>query len=59
MDCLAWYKATCDFVPNCMELITAEMVETAGDRQWAAIPPASPLTQHDGGAVILKRTANR
>ena len=27
MDCLSCYKPTCDFVPNCMELITTDMVE--------------------------------
>ena len=29
MDCLACYKTTCDFVPNCMQLITADMVKDA------------------------------
>lgn len=32
MDCLACYKPTCDFVPNCMELITTDMVEAAVER---------------------------
>lgn len=44
MDCLACYKPTCDFVPNCMELITTDMVEAAVERQWSAIPPASPFS---------------
>ena len=26
MDCLVCYKNTCDFKPNCMELVTTEMV---------------------------------
>jgi ADP-heptose:LPS heptosyltransferase len=26
MDCLACYKNKCDFIPNCMELVTSEMV---------------------------------
>lgn len=26
MDCLSCYKNKCDFVPNCMELVTGEMV---------------------------------
>jgi ADP-heptose:LPS heptosyltransferase len=41
MDCLACYKPTCDFVPNCMDLITTEMVEAAVGRQLAAITPTS------------------
>lgn len=36
MDCLACYKPTCDFVPNCMDLITADMVEAAVERQLSA-----------------------
>jgi heptosyltransferase-2 len=45
MDCLACYKPTCDFVPNCMDLITIDMVEAAVERQLAEILPASPLRQ--------------
>jgi heptosyltransferase-2 len=33
MECLACYKPTCDFVPNCMDLITTDMVEAAVERQ--------------------------
>ncbi len=29
MDCLGCYKAQCDFVPNCMDLITSELVADA------------------------------
>ena len=36
MDCLACYKPTCDFVPNCMDLISADMVEAAVARQLSA-----------------------
>jgi heptosyltransferase-2 len=36
MDCLACYKPTCDFVPNCMDLITTDMVEAAVERQLSA-----------------------
>ena len=43
MDCLSCYKPKCDFVPNCMELITTDMVEAAVDRQWANI---SLVTEH-------------
>src|SRR5215831_4670555 len=44
MDCLVCYKPTCDFVPNCMDLISTNMVEAAVERQLAAaeaIPPSS------------------
>ncbi len=33
LDCLACYKTTCDFVPNCMDLIATDMVEAAVERQ--------------------------
>jgi len=36
MDCLVCYKPTCDFVPNCMDLITTDMVEAAVERQLSA-----------------------
>lgn len=35
MDCLGCYKPTCDFVPNCMDLITTDMVDAALQRQLA------------------------
>jgi heptosyltransferase-2 len=38
MGCLACYKNACDFVPNCMDLITTDMVEAAAERQLSAIP---------------------
>ena len=37
MDCLACYKNACDFVPNCMDLITTDLVEAAVDRQLSMI----------------------
>jgi ADP-heptose:LPS heptosyltransferase len=37
MECLSCYKPKCDFVPNCMDLITTDMVEAAVDRQWKQI----------------------
>ena len=37
MECLSCYKPKCDFVPNCMELITTDMVEAAVERQWTEI----------------------
>ncbi len=33
MECLVCYKAGCDFVPNCMDLISVEMVARAVERQ--------------------------
>jgi ADP-heptose:LPS heptosyltransferase len=35
MACLSCYKNACDFVPNCMDLISTEMVERAVLRQLA------------------------
>jgi ADP-heptose:LPS heptosyltransferase len=33
MSCLSCYKMTCDFVPNCMDLISTDMVSAAVERQ--------------------------
>jgi heptosyltransferase-2 len=33
MKCLSCYKTSCDFVPNCMDLISTDMVERAVVRQ--------------------------
>jgi lipopolysaccharide heptosyltransferase III len=45
MACLSCYKTSCDFVPNCMDLISTEMVEAAVVRQLAICraphPPAA------------------
>ena len=35
MGCLSCYKTSCDFVPNCMDLISTDMVESAVLRQLA------------------------
>jgi ADP-heptose:LPS heptosyltransferase len=35
MACLSCYKTSCDFVPNCMDLISTDMVEAAVRRQLA------------------------
>jgi len=37
LDCLVCYKSDCDFVPNCMESISADMVHAAVHRQLAAL----------------------
>ena len=44
MDCLACYKNACDFVPNCMDLITTNMVEAAVDRQLS-LSVSQPQTE--------------
>ena len=36
MTCLSCYKSSCDFVPNCMDLISVDMVAAAVGRQLAA-----------------------
>jgi heptosyltransferase-2 len=33
MTCLSCYKTSCDFVPNCMDLISVDMVKEAVERQ--------------------------
>jgi heptosyltransferase-2 len=37
MTCLSCYKTSCDFVPNCMDLITTDMVEGAVVRELAFV----------------------
>jgi heptosyltransferase-2 len=37
MTCLSCYKTSCDFVPNCMDLISTDMVERAVARQLAFV----------------------
>jgi heptosyltransferase-2 len=37
MTCLSCYKNSCDFVPNCMDLITTDMVESALLRQLSMV----------------------
>jgi ADP-heptose:LPS heptosyltransferase len=39
MGCLSCYKTACDFVPNCMDLISTEIVERAVMRQLALARP--------------------
>ena len=41
MECLSCYKQKCDFVPNCMDSITTDMVEAAVERQLEKIHPAA------------------
>ncbi|MFO0699160.1 MAG: glycosyltransferase family 9 protein [Nitrospira sp.] len=49
MSCLSCYKPGCDFIPNCMDLITVDMVEAAVIRQCAQV---SRL--HEGPTLIAK-----
>jgi ADP-heptose:LPS heptosyltransferase len=37
MACLSCYKNSCDFAPNCMDLISTDMVERAVLRQFALV----------------------
>ncbi len=46
MDCLVCYKPTCDFVPNCMDLISTDMVEAALERQLSAAAYAQQDAQN-------------
>jgi len=41
MTCLSCYKTSCDFVPNCMDLISTDMVEGAVVRQLAIARPSA------------------
>jgi ADP-heptose:LPS heptosyltransferase len=41
MACLSCYKNSCDFVPNCMDLISTDMVAAAVLRQLALAPVSS------------------
>jgi hypothetical protein len=45
MTCLSCYKTSCDFVPNCMDLISTDMVERALFRQLEILQPlgSSPV----------------
>jgi ADP-heptose:LPS heptosyltransferase len=45
MECLSCYKTSCDFVPNCMDLISTDMVERAVLRQLLLVPAVTaPLS---------------
>ncbi len=46
MTCLSCYKTSCDFVPNCMDLISTDMVAAAVRRQLDA--PAFRATARPG-----------
>jgi heptosyltransferase-2 len=43
MSCLSCYKTSCDFVPNCMDLISTSMVERAVTDQLAKALEPEPL----------------
>jgi len=46
MDCLSCYKPKCDFMPNCMDLITTEMVGAAVERQLSAFQQEQMLPKY-------------
>ena len=41
MGCLSCYKTSCDFVPNCMDLISVDMVERAVSGQLSLVATAA------------------
>jgi ADP-heptose:LPS heptosyltransferase len=55
MKCLACYKPTCDFVPNCMDLISVDMVHSAIKKLW---PTISPEPGSDQQALLPLATVN-
>lgn len=57
MDCLGCYKRTCEFVPNCMDLITTDMVEAAVERQLSSNWPTSQI--HSAGGPPLRILKDR
>ena len=60
MSCLGCYKSSCNFVPNCMDLISVDMVAAAVQRQLArpgtptfGAPATRPVAgQAQGGAHL-------
>ena len=53
MTCLSCYKTSCDFVPNCMDLISTDMVEHAVVRQLAIAHPSSQVAPSEGSGALL------
>ena len=52
MGCLSCYKTSCDFVPNCMDLISGDMVEAAVLRQLAMLRGRSvPMAAAEGSTM--------
>jgi heptosyltransferase-2 len=50
MSCLSCYKTSCDFVPNCMDLISVDMVAAAVHRQLSLVRAADGTLLAAGGA---------
>jgi heptosyltransferase-2 len=46
MDCLGCYKSSCNFVPNCMDLVSVDMVADSVSRQLDLCRNASEIVQH-------------
>ena len=58
MGCLSCYKTSCDFVPNCMDLIAADTVEAAVLRQLEMLPPRFlPIAPAEGSTTPERRHA--
>jgi heptosyltransferase-2 len=53
MECLVCYKTSCDFAPNCMDLISTDMVESAVGRQLKVVAGsrAARPTVHANGST--------
>lgn len=54
MSCLSCYKTSCDFVPNCMDLISTDMVERAVVRQLAIARPSDQAALVEGSGLTLR-----
>jgi len=54
MTCLSCYKTSCDFSPNCMDLISTEMVERAVLRQLAIARNSDPSHVSEGTVLTLR-----
>jgi heptosyltransferase-2 len=52
MTCLSCYKMTCDFVPNCMDLISTDMVAAAVSRQLAIAGASDVASRFEQRNVI-------
>jgi heptosyltransferase-2 len=57
MTCLSCYKTSCDFIPNCMDLISTGMVEQALVRQLA-IRRSDPAALVEGSGASVSASTN-
>jgi hypothetical protein len=54
MTCLSCYKTSCDFVPNCMDLISPAIVEHAVVRQLALARASDPISMLENAAPVTQ-----